>query len=596
MSVTRAIAVCKGVTGALGATIPSILSAAMFTIYSLTPGNPDIEARQAAMTIVLVNVVKMPLHILPMAIVVGVMTAVSLKRIDSYLNGSEACHDGFDVAEALDGGGGADGEGEGGQPLIEVAPGTAFSWDQGGMAAAKKDDTAEAEAAGAEAEAEAGAEGSSGGCREFRLELSMRLQGAQLVGLVGAVGDGKSSLLSAVLGEMTLRSGAVTRRGRLAMCEQVPWICNATVRDNILFGRPFDGAFYARVLHAAALEDDLAILVSGDATEIGERGINLSGGQKARVALARAMYADADVYFLDDVLSAVDVHVGAHIFAHGVRGLLRGKLVLFATNQLQMLGDFDQVLFLKQGRVLARGTQAELLQGPRRCPAFGELMAEYNQQLATQVEAAAAAAEEEEEEEKEEEEEEKEEEKEQEEEEQEQEEDELAGGQATVAAGGSGGASAPGQPQGGGDGGSQSAAPPPPAPATSSQHSGAQSAAALAKGTITAVETKETGKVSRRIWLRYLSALGRVGFGLTCLSLFLGTCLLTGAFSFFFYLLTANASTRFASTPNPLLLQASAPCWPRTCGSAPSGPATWGHTGRRSTGRCSCSSSAAASP
>ena len=202
------------------------------------------------------------------------------------------------------------------------------------------------------------------------------------MGLVGAVGDGKSSTLAALLGEMTLRRGTVKRRGSLAMCEQVPWICNTTVRENILFGRAFDAARYAQVLHAAALTDDLSILVSGDATEIGERGINLSGGQKARIALARAFYTDADIYFLDDVLSAVDVHVGAHIFEHGVRGLLRGKLVVFATNQLHLLPSFDEVLFLKAGAVCARGRAEEL---EKSCAPFCALMHEYDQQLATKA-------------------------------------------------------------------------------------------------------------------------------------------------------------------------------------------------------------------
>ena len=392
MKTTRAIAMCKGVTGALGMTIPSILSAAMFTIYSLHSGR-DIEAKQAAMTIVLVNVVKMPLHILPLAIIVGVMTIVSLRRINTYLNGSEACMDGFDVDEAVDRGP-AD-------ALIEVPSGTVFSWEQGegDGDSESKDESKGKEGKGRgtgrdqakdsiEADGERSAEGGATAAQlhaPFRLELELRLQGPQLVGLVGAVGDGKSSTLAALLGEMTLSSGTVKRRGRLAMCEQVPWICNATVRENILFGRTFDAARYAEALHAAALDDDISILVSGDATEIGERGINLSGGQKARVALARAFYTDADIYFLDDVLSAVDVHVGAHIFEHGIRGLLRGKLVVFATNQLHLLPSFDEVLFLKAGAVCARGRAEEL---EKSCAPFGALMHEYNQQLATKEAAA----------------------------------------------------------------------------------------------------------------------------------------------------------------------------------------------------------------
>lgn len=138
--------------------------------------------------------------------------------------------------------------------------------------------------------------------------IDMRVEKNQLVAVVGAVGSGKSSLLSAYLGEMDKISGKVNRVGTVAYVPQQAWIQNATLKDNILFGRTYDRKRYEKVVEACALKADFDMLPAGDQTEIGEKGINLSGGQKQRVSLARAVYQDADIYFLDDPLSAVDSH------------------------------------------------------------------------------------------------------------------------------------------------------------------------------------------------------------------------------------------------------------------------------------------------
>ena len=153
----------------------------------------------------------------------------------------------------------------------------------------------------------------------------------ELVAIVGAVGAGKSSLLSGILGEMHKHSGRMNTTGSMAYVAQQAWIQNATLKNNILFGSEFDEAKYERILDACALRTDLTILPAGDATEIGEKGINLSGGQKQRVSLSRAVYNDADTYMLDDPLSAVDAHVGKHIFEQvlGPKGLLRNKVIFY---------------------------------------------------------------------------------------------------------------------------------------------------------------------------------------------------------------------------------------------------------------------------
>ena len=138
---------------------------------------------------------------------------------------------------------------------------------------------------------------------------------------------------------------------------------NATVKENILFGHRWDPAFYERTIRACALLEDLKTLPDGDTTEVGERGISLSGGQKARLTLARAVYARADVYLLDDVLSAVDQHVGRHLINNvlGPRGLLASKTRILATNSIPVLLEADFITMLRDGKVLETGAYEQLI-------------------------------------------------------------------------------------------------------------------------------------------------------------------------------------------------------------------------------------------
>ncbi|KAJ9515463.1 hypothetical protein QJQ45_016472 [Haematococcus lacustris] len=177
------------------------------------------------------------------------------------------------------------------------------------------------------------------------------LQPGALLGVCGEVGSGKSTLLAALLGE-----------GRVAYCSQVPWIMAGSVRDNILFGCALNPDWYAKVVAACALQQDLAALPAGDMTELGERGINLSGGQKARVALARAAYCRADVVLLDDPLSAVDPHVGRTLFEQciGPRGIMQGSTRVLVTHQRQYLPQCGQVMVLRRGRCVGQGRWQQL--------------------------------------------------------------------------------------------------------------------------------------------------------------------------------------------------------------------------------------------
>ena len=195
-------------------------------------------------------------------------------------------------------------------------------------------------------------------------ELDLTLRAGELVAVLGRVGEGKSSLLSAILGDMVRTGGRLVVQGQTAYFSQGGWAMGATVRDNILFGREYDEAHYRHCIAACALEPDLAMLDAGDLTEIGERGVSLSGGQRARVALARACYAMADIYLLDDPLAAVDAHVGAHLWQHvlGPQGLLRHKTRVLTTNAVSYLHACDRILTMRSGRLLPeQGTFDEVM-------------------------------------------------------------------------------------------------------------------------------------------------------------------------------------------------------------------------------------------
>ncbi|KAF4130868.1 ABC transporter [Phytophthora infestans] len=169
--------------------------------------------------------------------------------------------------------------------------------------------------------------------RNVDLEVKM----GEFVVVQGPVGCGKSFLCSALLGEMQKRRGTVLVSGSVAYCSQQPWIQNMTVKDNILFGHPFERTKYEKVLDACALTRDLQSLPAGDRTEIGERGVNLSGGQQARIALARACYSDSSVYILDSPLSAVDAIVQNEIFEKCLLGLLREKTIILVTHNPEIM-------------------------------------------------------------------------------------------------------------------------------------------------------------------------------------------------------------------------------------------------------------------
>uniref|UniRef100_A0A8K9WYJ3 ATP-binding cassette, sub-family C (CFTR/MRP), member 12 n=1 Tax=Oncorhynchus mykiss TaxID=8022 RepID=A0A8K9WYJ3_ONCMY len=211
---------------------------------------------------------------------------------------------------------------------------------------------------------------------------SMKISSGNLLGICGNVGSGKTSLISSILEQMHLQHGSVTADGDFAYVSQQAWIFHGTVQDNILMGEPFNQTRYDKVISACSLIPDLAILPYGDKTEIGERGLNLSGGQKQRISLARAVYSNKDIILLDDPLSAVDAHVGKHIFEECIKKTLKGKSIILVTHQLQYLEFCDEILVLESGKIKEAGTHKALMKAKGR---YAQMINNFQMQVRSPV-------------------------------------------------------------------------------------------------------------------------------------------------------------------------------------------------------------------
>ncbi|XKL66874.1 hypothetical protein PGB90_010294 [Kerria lacca] len=297
---------------------PFLVSLVTFAVYVLSSDENILDEKTAFVSLSLFNILRFPLSMLPMLISNLVQTSVSVKRINKFLN-SEELNPKAVYHENKQ------------EPLI-IENGT-FSWE--------------------------GYDSSP-----ILNNINVKINSGNLVAVVGPVGSGKSSLISAFLGEMYKHSGFVNTKGTVAYVPQQAWIQNATFKDNITFGGKINDSIYSQVLDACALNADLEILPGHDQTEIGEKGINLSGGQKQRISLARAVCFDSDIYFLDDPLSAVDSHVGKHIFNHviGPNGLLKRKTRILVTHSVTYLSQVDFIVVLKNGCISESGTFKELLE------------------------------------------------------------------------------------------------------------------------------------------------------------------------------------------------------------------------------------------
>ncbi|XP_075798821.1 multidrug resistance-associated protein 1-like [Microtus pennsylvanicus] len=313
---------------------PFLVALLTFAVYVTVDKNNILDAKKAFVSLALFNILRFPLNILPMVISSIVQASVSLKRLRIFLSHEELEPDSIERWPVKDGGG---------MNSITVKNGT-FTWARGESPTLNG--------------------------------INFSIPEGALVAVVGQVGCGKSSLLSALLAEMDKVEGHVTLKGSVAYVPQQAWIQNDSLRENILFGHPLKERYYKAVLEACALLPDLEILPSGDRTEIGEKGVNLSGGQKQRVSLARAVYCNSDIYLFDDPLSAVDAHVGKHIFEKvvGPMGLLKNKTRILVTHGISSLPQVDVIIVMSGGKISEMGSYQELLD---RDGAFAEFLRTY---------------------------------------------------------------------------------------------------------------------------------------------------------------------------------------------------------------------------
>eukprot|EP00041_Stephanoeca_diplocostata_P037729 m.1441308 g.1441308 ORF g.1441308 m.1441308 type:complete len:1389 (-) comp25094_c0_seq49:2097-6263(-) len=316
---------------------PTIASVATFAVH-IALGN-DLSASDAYAFIALYNTLFLPLSTLPLAMKQLTEAKLGLYRLKQLLL-SPAYH-----AVTATPSGGLD-------VAVEIKDG-AFAWPLGHVS----DGAVVIQPASA--------------CIRH---LNLSLPHGHVLGVCGAVGSGKTSVIMAIAGQMESvgNRGVVAHNGTVALVTQQAWIQSATVRENILFGSAYDASWYDKVVKACCLEADFKILEHGDATVIGERGINISGGQKQRISLARAVYSKSDIVLLDDPLSAVDVHVGKHIFEECIKKTLAGRTVVIATHQLQYLPQCDAVLFMDDGGV-CRGP-LPFASMKQTSPAFGKFV------------------------------------------------------------------------------------------------------------------------------------------------------------------------------------------------------------------------------
>ena len=192
--------------------------------------------------------------------------------------------------------------------------------------------------------------------------INFEIKQGEFVCIIGEVGCGKSSLLQAILNNMLslARGSKIYVNGSISYVSQIPWIRNATIKDNILFYQPYNEEKYNKVIELSQLRHDLEIFEAGDLTEIGEKGVNLSGGQKARISIARALYSDKDIYMFDDPISALDANVGMKVMKNCIIKHLSGKTRILVTHALQYVSFSDRIIYMNNGEIKWMGTYEEI--------------------------------------------------------------------------------------------------------------------------------------------------------------------------------------------------------------------------------------------
>ncbi|NWZ53967.1 MRP7 protein, partial [Haliaeetus albicilla] len=338
----RAIKYLDAVCVYLWAALPVVVSIAIFITYVLL--GHQLTATKVFTALALVGMLILPLNSFPWVLNGTLEAKVSLDRIQRFL---ELADQDMEAYYALDSPSGT-------ATAMEMRC-AAFSWTP--------------------VEEESTRQPSSIGTLQLHIE-NLSVRKGMLLGVVGKVGSGKSSLLAAITGELIKQGGQVyvcdLEQG-FGLATQEPWIQFTTVRENILFGRAYDARLYEEVVEACALSEDLNILPAGDQTEVGENGVTLSGGQKARIALARAIYQEKELYLLDDPLAAVDADVANHLMQKCILGVLKHKTRILCTHRTEFLEKADALLLIDNGRIAKTGTPADILPLVEAFPKFKDM-------------------------------------------------------------------------------------------------------------------------------------------------------------------------------------------------------------------------------
>ncbi|SCU87103.1 LAFA_0E04720g1_1 [Lachancea sp. 'fantastica'] len=303
--------------------VPFLVSCSTFAVFVLTQKDRPLTTDLVFPALTLFNLLSFPLAIIPTAITSFIEASVSVTRLHNFLTSEELQSDSVQRKPKVT---------SRGEVAVSVGADATFLWQRK---------------------------------PEYKVALkniNFQAKKGELTCIVGKVGSGKSALVQAILGDLFRVKGFATVHGSIAYVSQVPWIMNGTVKENVVFGHRYDAAFYEKTIKACALSIDIATLPEGDKTMVGEKGISLSGGQKARLSLARAVYARADTYLLDDPLAAVDEHVAKHLIEHvlGSNGLLSTKTKVLATNKISVLSIADHITLLENGEIIQQGSHQDV--------------------------------------------------------------------------------------------------------------------------------------------------------------------------------------------------------------------------------------------
>ena len=373
----------RNAINAVSMSLPIFASMLSFVTYSLS--KHDLVAAPIFSSLALFNSLRMPLNLLPLVIGQVVDAWSSLGRIQDFLIAEEQNDDFIWDME--------------GKHAISIEHAD-FTWERTITKDTNKTtnprlkkkqikEAKDAEKAAGRGPVAAGPKSGEDSSSTLTRVDPFKLHGVEfsvgrneLIAVIGGVGSGKSSLLAALAGDMRRTNGSVTMGATRAFCPQYAWIQNASVKENILFGKPYERKWYDAVIDACSLRPDLDMLPNGDMTEIGERGITLSGGQKQRLNIARAIYFNSDIVLMDDPLSAVDAHVGRHMFDNAICGLLKDKCRILATHQLHVLSRCDRIIWMHEGHIETVDTFANLINNNE---AFQKLMASTAQEERAEI-------------------------------------------------------------------------------------------------------------------------------------------------------------------------------------------------------------------